>query len=577
MDGINFRNVNNPKDFLLFEYLDGSVESEYYSRDGELKIATKDFFAEIFLDITLDLDEIFNRERILFEASTDNYFWYLLIDEYSYLVLKAKDEEIPLAKIPMPLSLFAKGPTARLGVVIANPGYIFRDSKWRDEALSYCRTLLLWAPDAETPFKQICDATLKDFNLSPVPARFAVPENTIVKSVKAFNTSKHELFELEDNPGGATAQTDFQDASRIFSFWNTKKQLLEIFTGPEFVRSDSYWLFCKISGAKAGETLLRINHIFGYAKRTPGMAPRFFWSQDRVKWEECLMLEPVDTSGNYYPLLQAPAKEFYLSTAIPFLTFELGEMFDNANNFKFVDRKTLGLSVGGNEIHLLKLTDRSVPDAEKHHIALIIGQHSPMEMVGAHFISPIIEYLAETPELLKRNVYYFVPIVNIDCAVWGSDGLNLNKRNTNRCWFDDIQPETRCVMDYFENLPHKIDSFVDIHAGGLWRNHTLLRMSPDFFKERFPETSAMLIEKQTRFNKLLEQHAGIRYKDGMDHVFRNCCAKDWFKITYPDCVSCDLELSTCTWFDPRDGKTKPLTQESLSVVGKGFVKAISEM
>ncbi|MDP6777766.1 MAG: hypothetical protein QGI83_13490, partial [Candidatus Latescibacteria bacterium] len=71
-------------------------------------------------------------------------------------------------------------------------------------------------------------------------------------------------------------------------------------------------------------------------------------------------------------------------------------------------------------------------------------------------------------------------------------------------------------------------------------------------------------------------HAGIRCIDGVDHVFRECCAKDWFKVRFPDCVSCDLELSLCTYFDPVDRITRPVDQHSLDVVGTGLARAIHE-
>ena len=576
MSGINLTTVGKPEDFLLLEYgMEIQFSSEHYSPKGELRGNPADFFSEIFLELIVDLDDIFDRERILFRGVTGKNSWTLLIDRFGYLILKEPENDVPIAKAPMPLSLFAKGKNDKIGLVIANPAYVFRESAWKNESLAYCRVLLLWSPNPQTPFKVICDTELKNFQLNPVPERIEIPNDSKVRCAKAFNTSRHRIFEIENDEDGPEIVSNFENASRVFSFWRSDENMLNIFTGPEFVRSDSYWLFCKVTGAKPNETRLRINHIFGYAKRTPGMAPRFFWSSDRNTWSECEMVEPVDDTGNYYPLLKAPAENFHLSTSIPFLTKELNTLLETADESDFIKNEVIGESVGGNEIHLLRMTDDSLPSTEKKQIALIIGQHSPMEMIGAHLIAPMIDYLAANPELLKKFELHIVPIVNIDCATWGSDGVNLNKRNTNRCWFENIQPETRSVIDYFTTAAKKIDIFIDIHAGGLWRNHTLLRISPDFLKERFPGTADQLIKKQNNFNHLLEKHAGIRFQDGMDHIFRSCCAKDWFKVNYPDGVSCDLELSTCTWFDPKDKKTKPVTQESLKVVGTGLIQALT--
>lgn len=306
------------------------------------------------------------------------------------------------------------------------------------------------------------------------------------------------------------------------------------------------------------------------------MSPRLFWSPDRRTWEEAPLTEPTDEMGRYYPLITAPAENFYLSTSIPFMLTELGELLQRIEKIDFVQSRTLGHSVEGRPITLLTMTDTSVPDDDKAHVVLTIGQHSPMEMVGAHFIDPILRYLDTHREALRSLALDCVPIVNMDCAAHGSDGMNLNLQNTNRCWFENLQPETRCIIDHYEGCSHPPDLFLDIHSGGCWRNHTLLRLDPAFLREHFGSDGERLVDEQMAVNRLLERHAGIRCADGVDHVFRECCAKDWFKVRFPDCISCDLELSLCTYFDPIDRVTRPVDQRSLEVAGTGLARAIHQ-
>jgi len=369
---------------------------------------------------------------------------------------------------------------------------------------------------------------------------------------------------------------DFPDSSRVFAFRGADQDAVDVFTGPEFVRSDSYWVLTRVSGARPGRTRLRLHTTTGYARRTPGMSPRFFWSPDREVWEELPLVEPTDESGRFFPLLRAPAESFYLSTSIPFMQHELAQLLDSVESLPFVSRKTLGASVAGRPITLLTMTDETVADDSKAHVVFIVGQHSPMEMAGAHLIAPLCRWFAARPDALRSLAVHCVPVVNVDCAAHGSDGMNLNLRNTNRCWFDDIQPETQCIMDHFDAQPWNPDLFLDLHAGGCWRNHTLLRLDPAFIRERFGAHGDDLVARQTAVNELLERHAGMRCVDGIDHQFRECCAKDWFKVRFPDCISCDLELSLCTYFDPVERVTKPVTQHSFDVVGAGLAAAFAE-
>lgn len=254
---------------------------------------------------------------------------------------------------------------------------------------------------------------------------------------------------------------------------------------------------------------------------------------------------------------------------------ELTELLEEVAGTELVTSRSLGCSVEGRAITLLSITDHNVPDDRKLHVAMIIGQHSPMEMAGAHFIRPMLRYFTAHPETLRTLAVHCVPVVNVDCAAHGSDGMNLNLRNTNRCWFDDLQPETRCVIEHFDSCEQAPDLFLDLHAGGCWRNHTLLRTDPAFLRERFGERGAELVAVQTAVNRLLEEHAGIRCCDGIDFRFRECSARDWFKVRFPDCVACDLELSLCTYFDPVERVTKPVDQQSFDVVGTGLAKAFA--
>jgi len=178
--------------------------------------------------------------------------------------------------------------------------------------------------------------------------------------------------------------------------------------------------------------------------------------------------------------------------------------------------------------------------------------------------------------LLKEMVLHFVPTVNVDCAHWGGNGLNANRENLNRCWFRNLQPETRCLRRYFQKLKRqgeRLDLFLDLHAGGTWRNHVVLRHPEKFYQTSFRKQAAALIQKRHSLLEGLERHAGFRQSDGFEIRFRNCCASDWVKTTFPEAVAMDVEFSTTSYYDPVAKTGKPLDAQSFSWIGEGILKA----
>ena len=576
-NGITFRTVKTPADFALFSYDGEHFESPYYL-DGRLVDDAGPFFPELFLDLTVTHDfsgGMPDHGTVLVHADGEPNGWELVVNRYGYLEFRAPGDPPVAFRAPTPLSTFATE-TFRLALVLVNVCYLRRDTPWWREALTYSRVLLFGARSEDAPLRKLGDWPLESPGTQPVPAAVDFPEGSWVRRAEAWNTIRYELFEADRIPADEHIEQDFPDASRVFPFIGREPDTLDVFTGPELVRSDSYWVFTRIVGAKAVRTRVQLHLSLGFAGLGPGMAPRFFWSKDRENWQELPVIEPTDQAGRYYPLVEAPAESFYLSTSVPFMQTELTALLESVETNPLVRTETVGTSVEGRPISLLHITDPDVPDDRKVHVYMTIGQHSPMEMVGAHFIHPMIDYFEQHAEILRSLAVHCVPVVNVDCAAYGGDGMNMNLWNTNRCWFENLQPETRCIIEYLDSDVPAPDLFLDLHAGGCWRNHTLLRIAPEYLRKHFGEEAQEQIDAQTAVNDLLEKHAGIRTVDGMDFRFRRCSARDLFKTRFPNCIACTLELSICTYFDPVEQCTKPVDQRSLGVVGSGLAVAFAE-
>jgi len=237
-----------------------------------------------------------------------------------------------------------------------------------------------------------------------------------------------------------------------------------------------------------------------------------------------------------------------------------------------VARSTLDLPV-----HVATLTSRNVPDKGKIGIVLQCGQHSPVEQMGGHLGRPCIEELArldkdgECAGLLQRLVFYWIPILNIDCARHGTPGNDARRTNPNRCWFANKGPVQEGVERFFlaeRDRGVDIRLMLDIHVG-MWRNHNIVAdldctpENPDMATIKLQDPDR---QKPAIFAKLLEL-AGLReiWYNGRD-VAEKKRAPEWFQDTF-QCPAFTIECSTVSHFDPATRRSRPFTQESYEALG----------
>ncbi len=563
-------NVRTPADFELAAYRSGQWKSRFY-RHGELAAPDARFFPEIYLDCEIELagPEFPDRDTELLTAEHGEDGWKLVLDRYGYLCIINRRNGLPVVKSRLPVTTYTEK-RFRAGLVMANVAYLSRQRPWREEFFSYCRARVFAARTVDGALRQVGDAPLENPELPVVPLRWHIPADSPLKSFRAFNTVRMELWNSPSDAGGPQVSGDFPSAGTVFPRYDAASDTLSLFTGPEFLCSQTYWINTRITGARAGRTRLRMYMSFN--NNMPNMAPVFFWSTDRIAWNKVKLLEPADEAGRFLPLLEAPADDFYLSSSIPFQEPERYELLKWAEAQPFTRVEELGKSLGGRPIHLITATDFTVPDTEKKHFMFIIGQHSPQEIIGAHSIRPLLEKLGAEPEMLKKMAFHVVPTVNVDCAALVSNGCNLDGWNTNRCWNENIQPEIACIQDWIRGRNHGFELFIDIHAWGVWRNHALLWFNREVYGKYAGTHMETSMARQERFFELLEEHCGIRRDDTVDFPFRGCGAKDWMLENHPECLVYDLEMSTCSNFDPRTGHTVPVSGDTLRMIGLGWAE-----
>lgn len=633
--GINHKTVSAPGHLLLFDLKKNRFRSRFYQLDAggdQLSLGgrnPKGFYRELTALLTLrvnDVNSLFCDDAVLLsgrEPETGNG-WELYIDPYGYLRLRGTGEYGWLQiNSRLSLSCFA-GKSFQVG-------FAWCCHPWSGQKPYHLRLLgssRLGAPLqvlASTGVPSHLSAILPEggvevtgphYDAVCVPAsgkpgvkmpftpiagvmRFprlgVVHDGVAVTSISAWNTSRYQLFtgRTASRPA-CRLDRNFPGGSLAFSFYHPEQDVLEVFTGPGFHATVTYWLFVRVIGATAGKTAVRVHFD---EQGLPNMHPVLFYSLDGRRWHRTRTVEASSQENVFDPLILAPAKSFYLSTAIPFLTEDVGRLKAAVKDNPMIEVTAAGASGEGREITLFRVTDPSVNDKQKKHLAIIVGQHTPQEMMGGHFLAPMIAYLLKRPELLKKMVLHFVPIVNVDCAYWSSSGM-VGGYNPNRCWATNSQmasrditdysghklppdtksqPENRGIKDYFGNLKRRgigLDMFLDIHAGGTFRNHPIFVRREEAWKtfagSRAPEMSA----RHDRLVALLEEHAGLRSVDAApDWTTDAITASGYFQKTFPQSISLTLELSTSSYFNPVLRKTRVFDQDSLEIVGEGILKA----
>ncbi len=562
-----FRDLRGIEDLLLLRERPGAAPVR-------LALPADAYYPEICAWITLPggADIFPAGGRVLLHAThADGRGWRLLLTEHGYLRFEAEGEDGPAGDSGVPVhAALDAAQHLRLGLSIGNYGWSLRGTIYAAEASSYARVRLLAGP-AEGALAQIGELSeALPVDLAPVPEALEIAEGAA--EVVAYNAEEADrIVPGADRPawdllpiiaGGSSFEPRWLD-----------ERTVEVFTRPEFTRTSSYWVFLRVEDLDPMPERLIVRTTW---RGGANMTPTFFASRDRHEWRRVVPLgvhigpERTDWAGEF------DARELggcFLASAPVFGDEERAALLAWAAAQPHTTVRAIGRSVEGRPLHAVRVGARE-DGAAPHGVAIICGQHSPLEIMTAHVIEPMIRRLVERPALLEACSFWFVPTVNVDCAHYGGNGLNAARRNLNRHWFTDIQPETACIIEMLEAVlatGQRIDLGIDMHAGGIFRNHVLMHMGATDDVPIGEEATA----EEEAWRDLLERHAGLRRADGWALPQQKLRASDWLHQVAGATGFC-LELSSCSFFDPRAGRTREFGQEAFAVLAEGILNACAE-
>ena len=206
----------------------------------------------------------------------------------------------------------------------------------------------------------------------------------------------------------------------------------------------------------------------------------------------------------------------------------------------FLEKRVEGLSAGGREILCLRLTDPSVPEADKTRLQITSRIH-PYETSGSYITEEIVRFLLEGSEealgILRRNVIHLLPMPNPDGVVLGMnqrtgpDGVNISFAA------DTAAPEVRTLLGLVEKTQPEL--WVDVHSwphegdDGMWCTHPwvadgLLAQMPERSFQDYVWNVSFVPERDTSDNHLWQWLIRTFNSGGVSLSF------SWYRRNEPD-------------------------------------------
>lgn len=286
------------------------------------------------------------------------------------------------------------------------------------------------------------------------------------------------------------------DSGSIDTLWESKPGFL---TGrPKHRKQKSssddqyYWFYFKLNNVANKDITITLDSLAGIYRGGPHLIyteyTRPVYSYDQKNWGR---INEVHYDSKLHSLrFQNLFTEdsVWIAYAHPFSYRQGLTLIDSIAGNPFLTIETLGATSQGRKIHLLTVTDTTIPDAEKKVVFITTLQHAG-EYCGGYVVSGLLNFLLSDDEnaalARKTTVYKIIPMMNPDGIFHGITRFNGNYEDLNQEWDDDftdtlhlpVEPEVACVKKWirgWHNAGKHINIGLDIHSQGQQGSMNLL-------------------------------------------------------------------------------------------------------
>jgi murein tripeptide amidase MpaA len=229
-------------------------------------------------------------------------------------------------------------------------------------------------------------------------------------------------------------------------------------------------------------------------------------------------------------------------------------------------------------VHLVKITDPSVPDSGKRAFWITARQH-PAEVGGSWKAEGLLLWLlSEEPqaaEFRRRGIAYMVPFMNPDGVWHGNYRVNTAGANLNREWANQNMATAPSVaattqrIQSFVSTGGELAFFADLHSYSSLRKNFFFYSGPERAAEEQVQEVEALMERFQEINGDFTRGGSSRSSDDTR------LARGWVFETFGvQAVTFESAYQDVT-YGPHAGEY--MTVERYLALGEGLGKAVAEV
>lgn len=231
------------------------------------------------------------------------------------------------------------------------------------------------------------------------------------------------------------------------------------------------WFFFRLDEVAGRELTLRLTDFKGEYNDRPANAPAGEWfrpvfSEDGEKWTH-LPAATWDKEKDELTFTVRPkGRSLWLAHVPPYPLTRLNKLLDDIRPSPFAKIESIGRSVLGRDLPLVRVTNFQKPDATKEVIWLQARQHAWEAGTSFQVEGALRFVVSDEPaarKLRDENVFIFVPMLNPDSVASGEVRFNANGFDPNRQW-PEVDLRDRRWLERAPEIWHVKQALLTQHA-----------------------------------------------------------------------------------------------------------------
>ena len=202
------------------------------------------------------------------------------------------------------------------------------------------------------------------------------------------------------------------------------------------------WYYFRLDGVKGKDLRITLTDLVGEYNGRPGAVPMTaetipVFSYDNELWEHFRSMD-WDNAAKEATLQFTPNKDtIWVAHVPPYPYSKVLRLLKEMDARPCVRVETIGKSAQGQDLHLVTVTDFTVPEAQKKTVWLVARQHA-WETGTSYVLEGALRFISSEDPVAKRlratTLFKFTPTMDPDGCAAGKVRFNANGYDLNRHW-----------------------------------------------------------------------------------------------------------------------------------------------